>query len=155
GNNIGNALAKYLGFANIGIPWGEVLPGIQQKTLDGCEVQAATAYGSAIYEVAKNLALTKHYMLQSSFICSTALLNSMPEADRNYFINTIQEASKKYGDIIASEEASYYDQMKEKGMTVTEVNIQEFENAVAPLYANNDLNLSPGLKDRLFSELGL
>ncbi|MDR3311803.1 MAG: TRAP transporter substrate-binding protein DctP, partial [Spirochaetaceae bacterium] len=38
GNNIGNALAKYFGFANIGITWGEVLPGIQQKTLDGCEV---------------------------------------------------------------------------------------------------------------------
>jgi TRAP-type C4-dicarboxylate transport system substrate-binding protein len=43
GNNIGNSLAKYFGFANIGITWGEVLPGIQQKTLDGCEVQVATA----------------------------------------------------------------------------------------------------------------
>jgi TRAP-type C4-dicarboxylate transport system substrate-binding protein len=57
GNNIGNALARYLGFANIGISWGEVLPGIQQKTLDGCEVQVATAYGSAIYEVTKYRAL--------------------------------------------------------------------------------------------------
>jgi TRAP-type C4-dicarboxylate transport system substrate-binding protein len=155
GNNIGNALAKYLGFANIGISWGEVLPGIQQGTLDGCEVQAATAFGSAIYEVAKNLALTKHYMLQSSFVCSTNLLNSMPAADRQVFIDTIQAAAKKYGAIIASEENDYYNQMKDKGMTITEVNIQEFENALAPLYTNNDLGFSTGLKDRLFSELGL
>ncbi|MDR0662974.1 MAG: TRAP transporter substrate-binding protein DctP [Spirochaetaceae bacterium] len=155
GNNIGNALAKYLGFANIGISWGEVLPGIQQKTLDGCEVQVATAYGAAIYEVAKYLALSKHYMLQSSFVCSSSLLNSMPEADRKVFLDTIQETAKKYGDIVASEENSYYQQMKDKGVTITEVNIKEFENAIAPLYTNNDLGLSPGLKDRLFRELGL
>ncbi|MDR2633774.1 MAG: TRAP transporter substrate-binding protein DctP, partial [Treponema sp.] len=155
GNNIGNALAKYLGFANIGIPWGEVLPGIQQKTLDGCEVQVATAYGSAIYEVAKYLALTKHYMLQSSFVCSSKLLNSMPEADRKFFLDTIRETAKKYGQIIASEEATYYQQMTDKGVTIAEVNLKEFQDAINPLYTNNDLGFSAGLKDRLFKELGL
>ncbi|MDR1955230.1 MAG: TRAP transporter substrate-binding protein DctP [Treponema sp.] len=155
GNNIGNALAKYLGFANIGISWGEVLPGIQQKTLDGCEVQVATAYGSAIYEVAKYLALTKHYMLQSSFVCSTKLLTSMPEADRKVFLDTIRETARKYSGIIASEEDGYYQQMKDKGVTITEINLQEFQDAIAPLYTNNDLGFSAGLKDRLFSELGL
>ncbi|MDR2028708.1 MAG: TRAP transporter substrate-binding protein DctP, partial [Treponema sp.] len=155
GNNIGNALAKYLGFANIGIPWGEVLPGLQQKTLDGCEVQVATAYGSAIYEVAKYLALTKHYMLQSSFVCSTALLNNMPEADRKVFLDTIRETAQKYSQIIASEEDGFYQQMRDKGVTITEVNLTEFQNAIAPLYTNNDLGFSGGLKDRLFRELGL
>ncbi|MDR2784726.1 MAG: TRAP transporter substrate-binding protein DctP [Treponema sp.] len=155
GNNIGNALAKYLGFANIGISWGEVLPGIQQKTLDGCEVQVATAYGSAIYEVTKYLALTKHYMLQSSFVCSTKLLNSMPEADRKVFLDTIQETARKYSQIIASEESTYYQQMKDRGVTITEVSLKEFQDAIAPLYTNNDLGFSAGLKDRLFRELGL
>ncbi|MDR2522053.1 MAG: TRAP transporter substrate-binding protein DctP [Spirochaetaceae bacterium] len=155
GNAIGNALAKYLGFANMGISWGEVLPGIQQKTLDGCEVQVATAYGSAIYEVAKNLALTKHYMLQSSFVCSNTLLKSMTEADREVFIKTIREAAKKYGEIVASEEQVFYAQMQDKGVTITEVDLAAFQNAVAPLYTNNDLKFSDGLKDRLFKELGL
>jgi TRAP-type C4-dicarboxylate transport system substrate-binding protein len=155
GNNIGNALAKYLGFANIGISWGEVLPGIQQKTLDGCEVQVATAYGSAIYEVTKYLALTKHYMLQSSFVCSTKLLNEMPEADKAVFLDTIRQTAQKYSQIIADEESRYYQQMKDQGVTVTEVNLEEFGDAIAPLYTNNDLGFSAGLKDRLFSELGL
>jgi TRAP-type C4-dicarboxylate transport system substrate-binding protein len=155
GNNIGNALAKYLGFANIGIPWGEVLPGLQQKTLDGCEVQVATAYGSAIYEVSKYLALTKHYMLQSSFVCSTSLLNSMPEADRKVFLDTIRETTQKYSQIIASEEDTYYQQMRDKGVTITEVNLGEFQAAIDPLYTGNDLGFSAGLKERLFRELGL
>jgi TRAP-type C4-dicarboxylate transport system substrate-binding protein len=155
GNNLGNALAKYLGFANIGIPWGEVLPGIQQKTLDGCEVQVATAYGSAIYEVTKYLALTKHYMLQSSFVCSTRLLNSMPEADRKFFLDTIRETAQKYSQTIASEEETYYQQMKDKGVNITEVSLEEFQAAINPLYTNNDLGFSADLKDRLFGELGL
>jgi TRAP-type C4-dicarboxylate transport system substrate-binding protein len=155
GNNIGNALAKYLNFANIAISWGEVLPGIQQQTLDGCEVQVSAAYGAAIYEVAPYLALTKHYMLQSSFVCSVQLLNSMPEADRKFFIDTFKETAKKYNNIIASEEETYYKQMEDKKMTITRVNIEEFERAIAPLYTNNDLGFSPGLKDRLFQELGL
>jgi TRAP-type C4-dicarboxylate transport system substrate-binding protein len=155
GNNIGNALAKYFGFANIGISWGEVFPGIQQKTVDGCEVQVATAYGSAIYEVAKNLALTKHYMLQSAFVCSKRLLDQMPADDRAIFLKTVRDASKKYGDLVASEEDGFYQQMRDKGVTVTEVNIADFQKAIDPLYTNNDLGFSAGLKDRLFKELGL
>jgi TRAP-type C4-dicarboxylate transport system substrate-binding protein len=155
GNNIGNALAKYLGFANIGISWGEVLPGLQQKTLDGCEVQVSTAYGAAIYEVAKYLALTKHYLLQSSFVCSTRLLDAMPEADRKIFLDTIRETAAKYSKIIADEEDGYYQQMRDKGVTITEVDLQEFQNAINPLYTNNDLGFTAGLKDRLFRELGL
>ncbi|MDR1831934.1 MAG: TRAP transporter substrate-binding protein DctP [Fusobacteriaceae bacterium] len=155
GNAIGNALAKYFGFANIGITWGEVLPGIQQKTLDGCEVQVATAYGSAIYEVAKYLTLTKHYMLQSSFVCSTKLLDGMSAEDREFFLKTIRETATEYSLIIASEETKFYDQMKEKGETITEVDLKEWQDAIAPLYTNNDLKFTEGLKDRLFKELGL
>lgn len=155
GNAIGNGLAKYMGFANIGIPWGETLPGIQQKTLDGCEVQVANAYNSAIYEVAKNLALTKHYMLQSSFVCSEAIFKHMTNEEREFFIKTMRDTARKYGAIVAREEEDYYNKMKEKGVTVTEVDIIEFQTALNPLYENNDLKFSPGLKDRLFNELGL
>jgi TRAP-type C4-dicarboxylate transport system substrate-binding protein len=155
GNNIGNALAKYLGFANIGISWGEVVPGLQQKTLDGCEVQVATAFGSAVFDVVKNLAMTKHYMLQSSFVCSNSLLTGMSAADRDFFLKTIRDTVQKYSVIIANEEAPYYQQMRDKGVTIVDVNLSEFQNAIAPLYTNNDLGFSPGLKDRLFRELGI
>ena len=153
GNAIGNNLAKYFGFANIGISWGEVFPGIQQKTLDGCEVQVATADGSRLYEVTKNLALTKHYMLQSAFVCSASFYNSMSPEDRELFTKTMREAAAEYGEIIQQEEAGYYDHMKQNGVTITEVDLGEFQKAIEPLYTNNDLGFSAGLKDRLFKEL--
>ncbi|MDR1574452.1 MAG: TRAP transporter substrate-binding protein DctP [Treponema sp.] len=155
GNPIGNALAKYFGFANIGITWGEVFPGIQQRTLDGCEVQVATANGAAIYEVAKYLALTKHYLLQSSFVCSTRLIDSMPADARAFFLKTIRDTAIEYGNIVAQEEEPFYENMRKNGVTITEVNLKEWQDAIAPLYTNNDLGFTAGLKDRLFRELGL
>ena len=153
GNTIGNKLAKYLGFANIGISWGEVFPGIQQKTLDGCEVQVATADGSRIYEVTKNLALTKHYMLQSAFVCSASFYNSLSPSDKAFFTKTMREAAIEYGEIIQKEEEGFYDHMKKNGVTIREVNIDEFKAANEPLYASNELGFSDGLKERLFTQL--
>ncbi len=154
GNAIGNNLAKYFGFANIGISWGEVFPGIQQKTLDGCEVQVATADGSRLYEVVKNIAMTKHYMLQSAFVCSASFYNSLTPSDRELFVKTMRETALEYGEIIRSEESGYYDNMKAHGVKITDVDIGEFQKAIEPLYTNNDLGFSAGLKDRLFKELG-
>ena len=154
GNAIGNNLAKYFGFANIGISWGEVFPGIQQKTLDGCEVQVATADGSRLYEVVKNIAMTKHYMLQSAFVCSANFYNSLTPSDRELFVKTMRETALEYGEIIRSEESGYYDNMKAHGVKITDVDVGEFQKAIEPLYTNNDLGFSAGLKDRLFKELG-
>ncbi len=153
GNAIGNNLAKYFGFANIGISWGEVFPGLQSKTLDGCEVQVATADGSRLYEVVKNLAMTKHYMLQSAFVCSAAFYRGLSDADRELFTKTMREAAVEYGQIIQNEEVGYYDNMKKNGVKIVDVDIAEFQKAIEPLYTNNDLGFSAGLKDRLFKEL--
>jgi TRAP-type C4-dicarboxylate transport system substrate-binding protein len=155
GNAIGQALAKYLGYAQTTVNATDIYAGIQAKTLDGCEIQASTADSYRLYEVAKYMALTKHYMLQSSFVCGKALLDGMPPEDRELFVKTVYDTAAKYSEIIAREEQGYYDGFKSKGMTVTEVNLAEFESAIAPLYTNNDLKLTPGLKERLFRELGI
>ena len=155
GNAMGQALAKYLGYAQTTVNATDIYAGVQAKTLDGCELQAATADSYRLYEVTKYLALTKHYMLQSSFVCGKALLDGMPAADREFFVKTVYDTAAKYSGIIAQDEQGYYDGFKTKGIIVTEVNLTEFQNAIAPLYTNNDLNLTPGIKDRLFRELGL
>ncbi|MDD3981381.1 MAG: TRAP transporter substrate-binding protein DctP [Spirochaetia bacterium] len=155
GNDIGNALAKYFGFANIAISFGEVFPAIQQKTLDGTEVQVSAAAGAAFWDVTKYIAMTKHYMLQTSFVCSTRLLNTMPQAAKDFFLKTIREKALEYGALAEKDEAGYYEQMRQRGVTINEVNIKEFQDAIAPLYTNNDLKFSPGLKEKLFKQLGM
>jgi TRAP-type C4-dicarboxylate transport system substrate-binding protein len=155
GNNIGNALAKYLGYAQTTVNATEIYAGVQARSLDGCEIQASTGDSYRLYEQTKNLAITKHYMLQSSFVCGKALLEVMPADARAFFIKTVYDTAAKYSGIIASEESGYFDNFKKQGGTVTEVDIKEFEAAIAPLYTNNDLGLSPNLKNNLFQQLGL
>jgi TRAP-type C4-dicarboxylate transport system substrate-binding protein len=155
GNAIGTALAKYLGFAQTTMNATDIYSGIQARSLDGCEIQPSTADSYRLYEVTPYLALTRHYMLQSSFVCGKALLDGMPEADRATFIKVVNDTVKKYSAIIAQEEQGIYDGFKARNMTVTEIDRAQFEAAIAPLYTNNDLGLSPGLKDNLFRQLGL
>jgi hypothetical protein len=45
--------------------------------------------------------------------------------------------------------------MKQHGVILNEVNLKEFQDAIAPLYTNNDLKFSPGLKEKLFKQLGM
>jgi TRAP-type C4-dicarboxylate transport system substrate-binding protein len=94
-------------------------------------------------------------MLQSSFVCSKKLLDDMPAADRDFFLKTIRDTAQKYGGIVAQEEEGFYQQMRDRGVTITNVSLSEFQSAINPLYTNNDLKFSAGLKDRLFRELGL
>jgi TRAP-type transport system periplasmic protein len=155
GNDIGNALAKYFGFANIAISFGEVFPGIQQKTLDGTEVQVSAAAGAAFWDVTKYIAMTKHYMLQTTFVCSTRMLGSMPAEAKAFFLKTIRDKALEYGATAEKDEAGYYKQFTDHGVTITNVNVKEFQDAIAPLYANNDLKFSAGLKEKLFKQLGL
>lgn len=155
GNDIGNSLAKYFGFANIAISFGEVFPAIQQNTLDGTEVQVSAAAGAAFWDVTKNIAMTKHYMLQTTFVCSTRLLAGMPADAKDFFMKTIREKTLEYGAMAQKDEAGYYDQMKQHGVTINEVDLKEFKDAIAPLYTNNDLKFSPGLKEKLYKQLGI
>ena len=84
-----------------------------------------------------------------------ALLGWSPEEDREIFTKTMRDAAVEYGAIIESEESSFYDNMRKNGVTITDVDIGEFQKAIEPLYTNNDLGFSAGLKERLFSELGI
>ena len=154
-NETGNALARHLGFANIGMPWGEVAPALHHGAIDGCEVQVAAAYGAGIYEVARYLARTNHFMLITVFVTSHTLLNRMSPEDREFFIRTVRETALKYDEIILNEEEPFFQRMRERGVTINEVDIREFQNAMAQLHIDNDLGFTPGLKERLFRELGL
>lgn len=155
GNDIGNSLAKYFGFANIAIAFGEVFPAIQQKTIDGTEVQVSAAAGAAFWDVTKYIAMTKHYMLQTAFVCSTRMLNGMPADAKAFFLKTVRDKALEYGAIAEKDEAGYYKQFTDRGVTIANVNVKEFQDAIAPLYANNDLKFSAGLKEKLFKQLGL
>ncbi|MDR2870493.1 MAG: TRAP transporter substrate-binding protein DctP [Deferribacteraceae bacterium] len=155
GNDIGMALGKYLGFAQTTVAATEVYAGVQAKSLDGSESQASNADAYRLFEVSPYLAMTKHYMLQSSFVCGKAWLDTLSAEDRDFVLKTVYDVSSKYSKIIFEEEAGLFENFTKNGGTITNPDLAEFEAAIAPLYVNNDLGLSDGLKDKLMEQLGV
>jgi TRAP-type C4-dicarboxylate transport system substrate-binding protein len=133
----------------------EIYPGIQTRALDGTEITLSAADSFRLHEVAGYIALTSHYMLQSTFVTGRTMLNRMSDEDREFFLKTVQDVSRKYSRIIAEEELDLIETFRRNGVEVNTVDISEFERAITPLYVNNDLNFTPGLRERLLRELGL
>jgi TRAP-type C4-dicarboxylate transport system substrate-binding protein len=154
GNNIGNGLAKYLGYAQTSIAATEIYTGVQSKTIDGCELQTPTSYGYRLWEVLKYTTKTGHYMLTSSIVTGTKFFNSMSAEDQALFIKTFRDVcTESQTKVAQTEEANLAEMASKYGMIVSTVDTAPFEAAVQPLY--NELGFSAGLKDRLFQQLGL
>jgi TRAP-type C4-dicarboxylate transport system substrate-binding protein len=154
GNNIGNGLAKSLGYAQTSIPATEIYTGVQSKTIDGCEIQNPTSYSYRLYEVLKYTTLTKHYMLTSSIVTGTKFFNSMSPEAQELFVKTFQEVGSEFQVKVAQIEEQNLADMQKKGMVINTIDTVPFENAVAPL-VDKGLGFSVGLKDKLFKQLGI
>ncbi|MDR2772883.1 MAG: TRAP transporter substrate-binding protein DctP [Elusimicrobiota bacterium] len=153
GNNIGNGLAKYLGYAQTSIPATDIYTGVQSKTIDGTEIQTPALYGYRLYEVLAYANLTEHYMLTSSIVCGLEFFNSMPADAQALFVSTFRTVCSEYQGKVAESEVNDLADMEKKGLKVNRVDKTPFEKAVQPLY--NELGFSPGLKDKLFTQLGI
>jgi tripartite ATP-independent transporter DctP family solute receptor len=114
--------------------WGEVYPALQQKVIDAVEAQHPATFGSRLYEVTKHLTKTYHFNLITGIVTSAAWFDKLP-ADlqvvlREEALAAGDYASKLTQDSLASIEA----QMKDKGMTIVEIDRTPFVEATKKVY---------------------
>jgi TRAP-type C4-dicarboxylate transport system substrate-binding protein len=137
----------------------EAAQAISNKTIDGGEWQLPTVYSGKFYEVAKNISLSKHFLLTGSIVCGVKWFDTLSEQQQTELKDN---AVGTYGDnqaIVIEYEQKYLDEMQQKyGVTVTNPNIQSFKDATASLY--DDKNVSQGadfqaLRTELYKQLGI
>jgi TRAP-type C4-dicarboxylate transport system substrate-binding protein len=153
GNAIGLGLAKALGYAQTSIPATDIFSAVQTKTLDGCEIQIPFTFSNRLYEVLKYNTMTSHYMLTSSIVCGVKFFNSMTKEQQDLFVKTFRDVGTEFQAKVAQTEAQNLEQMKQRGMTISNVDISKFAQAVAPYY--KEMGFSESLRDQLFKELGI
>jgi tripartite ATP-independent transporter DctP family solute receptor len=114
--------------------WSEVYTGLQQKVIDGVEAQDPASFGSRLYEVTSHLTKTGHINLITGIVTSAAWFDKLPAEYRQI----LREESLKAGDSASrATEASladYEKQMREKGMTIAEIDTKPFRDATQPVY---------------------
>jgi TRAP-type C4-dicarboxylate transport system substrate-binding protein len=69
---------KSLGAAGVPMDFAEVLPALQNKTLDGIRSNAAVMAGAKFFTVAKFLTNVRDTMIPSAGMVSTTFLNKLP-----------------------------------------------------------------------------
>lgn len=60
------------------LPWGETLSAVSQGVVDGLEGSEFTNLGTKVYEVRKNVALTRHFLGTCGVYISTQVWDKIP-----------------------------------------------------------------------------
>ena len=134
------------------IPFAETLSGVSQGVVDGLEGSEFTNIGTKVYEVAKNVALTKHFLGTAGVYISTEVWDKIPAK-----YQTIVEEEFRYGaeemiKIISESYGATVAELKELGVQFNEVDLEAFTAATKPVYENME-GVTPGIYDLLMDEL--
>jgi tripartite ATP-independent transporter DctP family solute receptor len=114
-----------LGANALPMPFPEVYTALEQKTVDGQENPTATVLASKFYEVQKHLALTKHIYSVWALLVSKKAWDSMSPEERTIIQDAAKEATQYERATIRAFSNKALDELKAKGMQVTELSAAE------------------------------
>ena len=124
------AMPRACGANTAPIAFAEVYLALQNGTVEAQENPLTTIEAKKFYEVQKHIVLTGHIVDHLNTVVAGALWKKLSEEDRKIFTDVAQEAAAKATNEIKANEAKLVAFFKDKGLTVTEVNKDEFRGAV-------------------------
>lgn len=110
-----------LGANALPLPFPEAYTALEQKTVDGQENPTATILSGKFYEVQKHLALTQHIYSVWVLLLSKKTWDSMSAEERRIVQEAAKEATAFERTTIREYGAKALDELKAKGMQVTEL----------------------------------
>lgn len=114
--------------------WAEVYPALQTGVLDGAEAQPSAIRGAKLFEVVSHITLTEHIYLMSGLVVSDKWLQSLPDAQRKIVVDTARSAGASALKANVEQADQIFNEIKAKGVKVTQVDKTPFKTAVQPVY---------------------
>lgn len=140
-----------MGATPVAMPWNDSYNALQNKVIDGVEVQSTSAYPNRMYEVTKYLTKTEHFQLANFIMCGEKWFATLPVEYQTILMEECKKASVENAAQILASAADFEKQMVENGMTINRVNKAPFIAAAEKAY--EELNFKP-LRDKIWSEIG-
>lgn len=134
------------------IAWGEVYSALQLGALDAAEAQPTAIWGAKLYEVIENVTKTGHIQLVTALVIGAdtwadispehqKIVRDLAVQDGRYASGlTIELGEKALADVAAS------------GVTVSEVDLAPFKEAVSGVYAKLNLEEEAKIVKRVLGE---
>ncbi|MCF3935260.1 TRAP transporter substrate-binding protein [Acuticoccus sp. M5D2P5] len=114
------------------IPAPEIYTSMQTGVVDAMEGSPETGFTYKIFEVADYLSLTKHILLDGSFVINQAFLDGLSEADREAVLRAAKEAGDEQRAQWTERNQSWLDKLAEVGLTINDVDTAPFQEKLAP-----------------------
>ena len=124
-----------MGAAPAALPFPETYAGVQQGVVDGLEGSILTMYGTKIYEVAKNMSLTKHFLGSVGIYISPVLWDKMTPEQQTIVMDEIEKGAVSNNEALVRLEKEYTDKLAAEGVTFNEVNLAQFNEMTAEVYS--------------------
>jgi tripartite ATP-independent transporter DctP family solute receptor len=124
------AMPRTCGANTTPIAFAEVYLALQNGTVEAQENPLTTIEAKKFYEVQKHIILTGHIVDHLTTIVAKGTWAKLSDEDKKIFGEVAQEAAARATAEIQASEKQLVDTFKQKGLTVTEVNKDEFKEAV-------------------------
>jgi tripartite ATP-independent transporter DctP family solute receptor len=124
------AMPRSCGANTAPIAFAEVYLALQNGTVDAQENPLTTIEAKKFFEVQKNIVLTGHIVDHLATIVSKQLWAKLSDEDKKIFNDVAQEAAVRASAEIQAKEKELLETFKQKGLTITEVNKDEFKDVV-------------------------
>jgi tripartite ATP-independent transporter DctP family solute receptor len=124
------AMPRACGANTAPIAFAEVYLALQNGTVEAQENPLTTIEAKKFYEVQKHIVLTGHIVDHLNTVVAGGLWKKLSDEDKKIFTEVAQEAAARATAKIQAREKELVDFFKQKGLTVTEVNKDEFKDTV-------------------------
>lgn len=130
--------------------FSELIPALQQGTVDGQENPISVIVANNINQVQKFMTLTNHVYSPAVMICNPGTTNRLSAADRALFQEAARAAQKANRDRVSADDANGVEELRRRGMTVvTQVDTSAFQTALAPAFAEWERTLDAATLRRI------
>ena len=118
---------KSLGASAVAIPFAELYTSLKQGGVDGAENNAPSYFSTSHYEVCKHYLLDKHSRIPDLLVMGSKFWEGLNEIEKGWVKEAAKRSSEFQRALWAEETEKLLGQLKEKGVTIREANIAEFQ----------------------------
>jgi tripartite ATP-independent transporter DctP family solute receptor len=134
------------------ISFTETYAAIQQGVVDGLEGSIETMYSTKMYEVTKNMSVTKHFLGTAGVYISPILWEKLTENQRTIIAEEFTAGAKENNTILRKTDVEARAKLEEAGVKFNDVDFDAFNEATAGVFTEFT-KWTPGIHDTIMAEL--
>jgi TRAP-type C4-dicarboxylate transport system substrate-binding protein len=140
-----------LGATPVAMGWVDSYDALQNKIIDGVEVQSTSAFPAKMYEVTKYITKTEHFQLANFIMVGERWFSTLPTEYQQILMEECKKASVANARQILSIAGDFERQMVDNGMQINQIDKTPFIAASERAY--EELGFKD-TRDKLWAEIG-